>query len=661
MALIFCGVSMDYEKFKVSGGTIFRGNCLDVMRDMPDCSVDGACLDPPYGLSKEPNIVEVLTHWLAGDRYEHNGAGFMNKSWDSFVPGPEVWKELYRVMKPGAFALIFSGTRTWDLMGIALRLGGFSIKETCMWLYSSGFPKSMNISAKIDQKLGLEREVIGKRKHPTLSDTSSDLRQEQNQFHAGNSLKDEWDVTAPASEEATDWSGFGTALKPAWEPIIIAQKPLEGTYVNNILKHGVGALNIDACRVSAPKDYVKDRDVGLGQGFDAPNKTYGKGFGGVVSAPHPTGRFPANLVLQHSPACVKLGSKKIKGSGTSKTFHEGYEGDSTTGFVRGVSHPGNQHADPDGTETIEEYSCVQDCPIHLLNEQAGIRPGCKSPSKAKPSSKFRPEQGNYMPQGPIYGDTGYASRFFLNLDGEEVEIPADSENWKCVEDCPVRLLDEQSGNVSYGKKEGGYSYTDKEYEVEGFVKSCKPKAPSNYGDEGGASRFFLNIEGEEWDCVEDCPIKLLRDQSGITKSGRMEPHHKRRTPRMGHGGVYGNDAGDPESAFKGKSGGGDSGYADRFFLNLEGEEPPTRFFYCGKASRKERSSFNTHPTVKPLKLLEYLVKLITPPKPGIILDPFSGSGSTLLACKNLGVPFIGIELESEYVEIAKKRLEDSNG
>ena len=100
----------------------------------------------------------------------------------------------------------------------------------------------------------------------------------------------------------------------------------------------------------------------------------------------------------------------------------------------------------------------------------------------------------------------------------------------------------------------------------------------------------------------------------------------------------------------------DAGGPARYFLNLENGEPPTRFFYCGKASKKERRPYNIHPTCKPLKLLEYLVKLITPPKPGILLDPFAGSGSTLVACKNLGVPFIGIELEPEYVEIAKKRL-----
>jgi site-specific DNA-methyltransferase (adenine-specific) len=580
---------MTYEKIKVTGGTVFRGDCLDVMKALPDNSIDGVVTDPPYGLSKEPNIVEVLTHWLAGDVYEHNGSGFMGKSWDSFIPGPEYWKELYRVMKPGAFALIFSGTRTWDLMGISLRLGGFSIKDTISWLYSSGFPKSSNISAKIDQKFGLEREVIGQRED-ILKKQAADIKRGRRKildsYEAGAPERNSGfttisaDITAPASEDAKDWSGYGTALKPAWEPIIIAQKPLEGTYVNNILKHGVGALNIDACRVhggpSKGGSISGSTALGQGSGWNKhENRTI------EIDRSMSQGRFPANLVLQHSPNCVKLGSKKIKGSGTSKTFHDGYKGDSTTGFVRGISHPGNQHADPDGTETIEEYQCVSDCPVHLLNEQAGIRPGCKSPSKAKPSSKFRPEQGNYMPQDPIYGDTGYASRFFLNLEGEEPSI--DSESWECSEDCPIHLLDEQSGNVSYGKKEGGYSYSEKEYQVEGFVKSCKPKSPSNYGDEGGASRFFLNIEGEE---------------------------------------------------------------------------PPTRFFYCGKASRKERGEGNTHPTVKPKNLLLYLLKLITPPKPGIILDPFAGSGTTLVACKELGIPFIGIELESDYVEIAKKRLDD---
>ncbi|MGI4260825.1 DNA methyltransferase, partial [Klebsiella pneumoniae] len=116
-----------------------------------DSSVDAIVTDPPYGLSKQPDTTEVLRHWLAGDDYVHGGSGFMGKSWDSFVPGPAVWKEAIRCLKPGGWAVVFAGSRTQDLMAISLRLAGFEIMDTGMWLYGSGFPKSMDISKAIDK------------------------------------------------------------------------------------------------------------------------------------------------------------------------------------------------------------------------------------------------------------------------------------------------------------------------------------------------------------------------------------------------------------------------------------------------------------------------------------------------------------------------------
>lgn len=170
------------------------GDCHEVLAELPDASVDAVVTDPPYGLSSEPDIVEVLTHWLAGDRYEHGSRGFMGKTWDSFVPGPEYWRECLRVLKPGGHLLAFASTRTSDLMGIAIRMGGFEIRDSLLWLYGTGFPKSLNIG-----------------------------------------------------------DGRGTALKPAHEPIVMARKPLVGTVAANVSAHGTGALNIDACRIEGAK------------------------------------------------------------------------------------------------------------------------------------------------------------------------------------------------------------------------------------------------------------------------------------------------------------------------------------------------------------------------------------------------------------------------
>ena len=125
---------------------VVQGDCVEVMRAMPDGSVDAVVTDPPYGLSAEPDPEEVLKHWLAGDDYVHRSAGFMGKSWDSFVPSPATWREALRVLKPGGYLLAFAGCRTQDLMGLSIRLGGFEIVDCVQWLHGQGFPLGQNIA-----------------------------------------------------------------------------------------------------------------------------------------------------------------------------------------------------------------------------------------------------------------------------------------------------------------------------------------------------------------------------------------------------------------------------------------------------------------------------------------------------------------------------------
>src|SRR5690625_123950 len=133
---------------------VIHGDCLDVLKELDDNSVDSVVTDPPYGLSKEPDINEVLSKWLAGEEYDHGHGGFMGKSWDSFVPHPDIWREVYRVLKPGGHALVFAGTRTQDLMTISLRLAGFEVRDVIEWLYFSGFPKSHDVSKAFDKRKG---------------------------------------------------------------------------------------------------------------------------------------------------------------------------------------------------------------------------------------------------------------------------------------------------------------------------------------------------------------------------------------------------------------------------------------------------------------------------------------------------------------------------
>jgi len=284
---------------------IIEGDCLDVLRKLKAETIHAIVTDPPYGLSREPDMVEVMKHWLAGDDYVHKGNGFMGKSWDSFVPGPAVWKECLRVLKPGGYLLSFAGSRTFDLMTLAIRLGGFEIRDSIAWLYGSGFPKSMDVSKAIDKAAGATREVIGLKTYGDGGTFNQGPASGRSAGHMGNVVARPPSVeTTPATPEAEQWQGWGTALKPAFEPIIVARKPIRGTVVANVLEHGTGALNIDGCRIE-------------GQGAEPGRVRHGGGTNGVyaddewtkanqatMGGPMPSGRWPANVILDEDQAAA---------------------------------------------------------------------------------------------------------------------------------------------------------------------------------------------------------------------------------------------------------------------------------------------------------------------------------------------------------------------
>ena len=335
---------------------LYHGDCLEELKKIPDNSVDSIVTDPPYGLSntKPQQVADVLKAWVTGDTVSvpAKKGGFMNASWDSFVPPPAVWEECMRVLKPGGHMAVFAGARTQDLMGLSIRLAGFEIRDTLGWVYGSGFPKSMDISKAIDKtkKISIHKRcgspVSTDEKDITLLGddgessgysaaclkcdedlfpfeieqvSASEVREVVGSGSAGagfnpvkgfgsgvTTLGDKvssqtWDVTAPATSEAAKWDGWGTALKPAIEPIILARKPLDGTVANNVLAHGVGGLNIDACRVEAGdlEELQKnwDRTQSANQGIVS------TGLAQIdLSDRKPAGRFPANVLLDEHAA-----------------------------------------------------------------------------------------------------------------------------------------------------------------------------------------------------------------------------------------------------------------------------------------------------------------------------------------------------------------------
>jgi hypothetical protein len=277
--------------------TLHLGDCIEVMRSMADNSVDSIVTDPPYEL------------------------GFMGKAWDAsgIAYSVEMWREALRVLKPGGHLLAFSGSRTYHRMAVALEDAGFDIRDQIMWVYGSGFPKSQNISKAIDKQAGAAREVISEGKAVKRMIPGA------NQDATGSWIKDDGreyvpQVTRAATAGAQQWEGWGTALKPAHEPICVARKPLAKglTVAANLLQFGTGAINIDGCRVgdeSTRRATLKIMTSRSASGDSYANQDHRYA---DRSSSYPTGsdagRWPANIIHDGSQEVVALFPEQESGS-----------------------------------------------------------------------------------------------------------------------------------------------------------------------------------------------------------------------------------------------------------------------------------------------------------------------------------------------------------
>ena len=292
---------------------VLVGDMREQLAAMPANSVDAIVTDPPYGLSAPPDIAKVMRHWLAGDEYAHGSSGFMGREWDSFVPGPDFWREAFRVLKPGGHAVVFAGTRTVDLMGIALRFAGFEVRDRIAWMFGTGFPKSLDVSKALDEHLGAQRQVIGRQAVPgaqmqAMSDVDGKA--------GGNRWSGER-LAGDGTGEAQRWAGWGTALKPAMEPALLVRKPLESTVAANVLAHGVGGLDIDGCRVEGvPRTTHADGNL---QGTSPHPMTWGDETADARNGA--AGRWPANVILDEQAAAAldEQSGELTSGSGNKNT------------------------------------------------------------------------------------------------------------------------------------------------------------------------------------------------------------------------------------------------------------------------------------------------------------------------------------------------------
>lgn len=281
---------------------LFNGDSRDVLKGLPDCSVDSVVTDPPYAL------VSIVKRFGAegaaptkdGDVYSRASAGFMGKQWDTGETAfaVEFWAEVMRVLKPGGHVIAASGTRTYHRLAVAIEDAGFEIRDMISWLYGSGFPKSHDVSKGIDKAAGVAREKVrvdaaDLKNPPNLvggavkgDDRPWRLEAIERGYH-------EKDGNTPITPEAAQWQGWGTALKPACEPWVLARKPLTGTVAANVLEHGTGALNIDGCRV--PHD--EECRMMAPQAEPGGRIIAQAGRRESVLELKPGGRWPANVVL----------------------------------------------------------------------------------------------------------------------------------------------------------------------------------------------------------------------------------------------------------------------------------------------------------------------------------------------------------------------------
>lgn len=294
---------MSAQSFLDGRVTLWAGDSREVLRGFADASIDSVVTDPPYALVSigERFGKEGAAPAIAGasGAYARAAAGFMGQQWDTGETAFSVafWAEVLRVLKPGGHVVAFGGTRSYHRLACAIEDAGFEIRDQLAWVYGSGFPKSHDVSKGIDKAAGLTREVIRERYTAKRIKPGATVVKEG--AYGKQDISFTATDTAPASEASAQWQGWGTALKPAWEPIVLARKPLGGTVAANVLAHGTGALNIDGCRVEATDNTTKaSRSAG-----DRDRSQYRTGTSGK---PIPTdlGRWPANIVHDGSDEVV---------------------------------------------------------------------------------------------------------------------------------------------------------------------------------------------------------------------------------------------------------------------------------------------------------------------------------------------------------------------
>jgi len=552
--------------------TLLLGNCLEKLAEMPDSSIDAIITDPPYGLS------------------------FMGKKWDYDVPGEDIWRECLRVLKPGGHLLAFAGTRTQHRMAVRIEDAGFEIRDMIAWVYGSGFPKSLDVSKAIDKAAGSQgSRGPMKRGGERLARLEDGKRDGEGRW--GNETGRDPYTYLPTTPEAQQWSGWGTALKPALEPITIARKPFKGTVAANVLAHGTGGINVDGCRVAhgetLPKMSGKAILGGSSDGWDRPWKNDPEGLARRQSAAdlaiekaNALGRWPANLIHDGSDEVMGLFPQTgISRGGNSQQINAG------TG--RYNWNTGTDKAVPDG-----------------------VNPG--------------------------YGDSGSAARFFYCAKTSKRERNAGLDMLQCIS---IQIRDQWGSEVhkvrlqvdmaqSRPRVTGGSDTTaDTEWSTVLFGNSTTGPFPMG-------CKCITRMATSSTTLLE-----TLNYSARLSTSENIADVNCAMESSTSH-------VANVESASRWKL-----SFTSEREACLPGVGLVASQTQWTISDEDERPG-NFHPTCKPITLMRYLCRLVTPPS-GTVLDPFMGSGSTGIAAQAEGFDFVGIELDPDYFAIAEQRIKEN--
>jgi site-specific DNA-methyltransferase (adenine-specific) len=352
---------------------LYAGDCLEVLATLPENSMDSCVTDPPYHLVSiyKRFANEVRNEKTVGKHaYGRHATGFMGKQWDGgdIAFRPELWIEVYRVLKPGAHLLAFGGTRTYHRMACAIEDAGFEIRDCIQWLYGSGFPKSHDVSKGIDRAAGAEREVIGSDTKARSTSGNSALP-----TVGGNTVYQTWDLTCPTTDATRQWQGWGTALKPACEPIVLARKPLsEKTAAANVLRWGTGAINVGGCRIPSGQDHADKCSSVVGLDSNRNGNCYGGGWVGKRTDSYsPAGRWPANVI--HDGSDEVVGAFPESNSGPASGYNwEQSNNDNPTRIANNIKS--GVHFGDEGSAARFFYTAKADSDDRLGSKHPTVKP-----------------------------------------------------------------------------------------------------------------------------------------------------------------------------------------------------------------------------------------------------------------------------------------------